>query len=138
MLRCSSFAAWVSGSDVVFAWQFVEVTGRFHPFVQHANDLDHPRLDDAIVENVNRSPDLCAFRTASISDVEAADATGTKFRSLPREWPFGLIHDLSHCGGKNSGVPLPTVGTPAFGTCRKDIGQIDQRWTSEPKPRHAA
>ena len=60
---------------LVLPWQFVEVTARFHPFVQHANDLDHTFLGDAIVENVNRSPDPCVFfsRTACISDVEAAD-----------------------------------------------------------------
>jgi hypothetical protein len=64
----------VCGSDVVFAWQFVEVTARFHPFVQDADDLDHPFLGDAIVENVNRSPDLRAVsRKACMSDVEAAD-----------------------------------------------------------------
>ena len=63
-----------AGSDVAFGWQFVEVTARFHPFVQHSDDLDHTFLGDAIVENVNRSPDLRAFtRTACISDVEAAD-----------------------------------------------------------------
>ena len=63
-----------AGSDVAFGWRFVKVTARFHPFVQHANDLDHPLLGDAIVENVNRSPDRCVFsRTARISEVEAAD-----------------------------------------------------------------
>jgi hypothetical protein len=103
----------------------VKVTARVHPFVQHADDLDHAFLSDAIVENMNWSPDLCAFRTAGISDVEAADTTGTKFGSLPRERPLGLIRDLSHRRSENSGVPLPTLGTPAFSTCRKDIGQID-------------
>lgn len=66
--------SWFANSHVGFGWQFVEVTARFHPFVQHANDLDHPLLGDAIVENVNRSPDPCVFiRTARISDVEAAN-----------------------------------------------------------------
>jgi hypothetical protein len=31
-----------AGSDVVFGRQFVEVTARFHPFVEDADDLDHP------------------------------------------------------------------------------------------------
>ena len=128
----------VAGSDVAFGWQFVEVTARVHPFVQHADDLDHAFLGDAIVENVNRSPDLRAFsRTACISDVEAAD-TGTKVRSLLGERPFGLSRDLAHRGDENSGVPLPAVGAPPLGACRKDVGKIDLRWASEPKPRHAA
>jgi hypothetical protein len=137
MPKAAAHAAWVCGSAVAFGWRLVKVTDRVHPFVQHTDDLDHAFLGSAIVENVNWSPDLCAFRTVGMSEVKAADTTGTKFRALPCEQPFGLIRDLSHCGGENSGVPLPTAGTPAFGTCRKDIGQIDQCWTSEPKPRHA-
>jgi hypothetical protein len=130
--------AWVAGSDVAFRWRFVEVTARFHPFVQHPDDLDHTSLGDAIVENVNRSPDLCACsRTACISDVETAD-TGTKVGSLPGEWPIGLSRDLSHGGDENGCVPLPALGAPPLGARRKDISQIDQRWASEPKPRHAA
>jgi hypothetical protein len=62
------------GSDVAFGRQFVEVTARVHPFVQHPDDLDHTFRGDAIVEKVNRSLDPCAFgRTAGMSDVEAAD-----------------------------------------------------------------
>ena len=65
------------------------MTARVHLFVQHADDLDHTFLGDAIVENVNRSPDLCAFsRTACISDVEAAEI-GTKVRSLLVSGPSG-------------------------------------------------
>ncbi|HUE85814.1 MAG TPA: hypothetical protein VMO26_07015 [Vicinamibacterales bacterium] len=124
-------------SDVAFGCQFVEVTTRFHPFVQHADDLDHAFPGDAIVENVNRSPNLYAFsRTACVSDVEAAD-TRTKVRSLPCEQPVGLSRDLPHRGGENSGVPLPTLGAPTLGTCRKDVGKIDLRGASEAKPRHS-
>jgi hypothetical protein len=32
--------------------------------MQHADDLDHTFLGNAIVENVNLPADLCAFRTA--------------------------------------------------------------------------
>jgi hypothetical protein len=83
-------ATWLDlRADVAFGWQFVEVTARFHPFVQHADDLDHAFLGDAIVENVNRSPDLRAFtKMACVSDMEAAD-TGTKVRSLLGERTSG-------------------------------------------------
>ena len=57
-----------------FGWQFVEVTAWVHPFVQHADDLDHALLCDAIVKNMNRSPDLrSGSRTPRISDMEASD-----------------------------------------------------------------
>jgi hypothetical protein len=68
--------------------------------------------------------------------VEAAD-TRTKVRSLPCERPVGLSRDLSHRGGENSGVPLPSLGAPTFAACRKDVGKIDLRWASETKPRHS-
>ena len=60
-------------SDVAFGWQFVEVTTRFHPFMQHADDLDHAFLGDAIVENVHRSSHVCFSRTSCVPDMEAAD-----------------------------------------------------------------
>jgi hypothetical protein len=127
-----------AGSDIALGGWFGEVTTRVHPFVQHADNLDHTFLGDAIVENMNRSPDLCSVsRTARISDVEAAD-TGTKVRSLLGERPVGLSRDLSHCGGENGCVPLPALGAPPLGARRKDVDKIDLRWTSEPKPRHAA
>lgn len=114
------------------------MTTRVHPFVQHADDLDHAFLGDAIVQNMNRSPDLCAFGgTACISDVEAAN-TGTKVRSLLAERAVRFSRDLSHRGGENSGVPLLALSTPTLGASRKDVGKIDLRWPSEPKPRHAA
>jgi hypothetical protein len=113
------------------------VTARVHPFVQHADDLDHTFLGNAIVENMNWSPDPCAFGAAGISDVEAADPAGTKFGSLPRERPSRLIRDLSHCGCENSGVLLPTLGAPTLGARGKDVGEIDLRRAGEPKPRHA-
>jgi hypothetical protein len=52
------------------------------PSVRAARERSRsPLLGDAIVENVNRSPDRCVFsRTACISDVEAAD-TCTEFAS---------------------------------------------------------
>ena len=106
-------------------------------FVQHADDLDHTFLGDTIVQNVNQSPDLCAFsRTACISNVEAAD-TGTKVRSLHAERAVGLSRDLPHRGGENSGVPLPAIGAPPLGIDGTDIGKIDLRGTSEAKPRHS-
>jgi hypothetical protein len=127
-----------AGSDIAFGRQFVEVTTRVHPFVQQADDLDHAFLGDAIVENVNRSPDLRAFRrTGCVSHVEAAD-TGTKVRPLFGERSVGLSRHLAHRFHENSGVPLPAFGAPSLGACRKDIGKIDLRWASEAKPRHAA
>jgi hypothetical protein len=95
-------------------------------------------LADAVVENMNRPPDFRSVSwTARVSDVEAAD-TGTKVRSLLAERAVGLGRDLSHRGGENSGVPLLAVGSPTIGAGRKDVGKIDLRWASEPKPRHAA
>jgi hypothetical protein len=127
----------LAGSDVAFGWRFVEVAARVHFFMQHPDDLDYPFVGDAIVENMNRSPHLRRVsRTARISDVEAPD-TWTKFGSLLRKRAFWLRRDLPHRGGENSGVPLPTLGAPPLGTCRKDAGEIDLRWASEPKPRHA-
>lgn len=38
----------------------------------------------------------------------------------------------------NSRVPLPALGAPTVGACRKDVGEIDLRGASEPKPRHPA
>jgi hypothetical protein len=108
-----------AGSDVAFGWQFVEVTTRCNPFVQHVDDLDHTFRGDAIVENVNQSPDPCTLRTASILDVEAADTTGAKFRPLPCKRPVGLSSDLSHRGGENGSVPLPPYGARPLSTCRK-------------------
>ena len=35
-----------------------------------------------------------------------------------------LVRDLPHRGGENSGLPLPTLGAPPLGTCRKDVGKI--------------
>jgi hypothetical protein len=137
MRRCSSFAAWFAGSGVAFERQFVQVTAWFHPFVQHADDLDHTFLGDAIEENVNRFPDRCAFsRTACRSDVEAAD-TGTKVRSLSCERLVGLSRDLAHCSDENGGIPLPAFGAPSLSACRKDIDEIDLRRAGEAKPRHS-
>jgi hypothetical protein len=114
------------------------VTARFHPFVQNADDLDHTFLGDAIVENVNRSPDLCALsRTACMSDVEAAD-TRTKVRSILGERPVGLSRDLTHRGGENVCVTLSALGAPPLNAHGKDIGKIDLRGASETKPRHPA
>jgi hypothetical protein len=133
-----SSAAWFAGSDVALAGRFLDVTARVHLFVQHADDLDHTFLGDAIVENVNGSPDLCAFSgTACISDVEAAD-TGTKVRSRLGERPGGLSRHLAHRVSENNGVPLLALGAPTLGACRKDSGKIELRWPSEPKGRHSA
>ena len=125
------------GSDVAFGWRLVEVTARFHPFMQPADDLDHAFLGDAIVENVNRLPDLCAFRTARISDVKATD-TRTKVRSLSCQRPVGLSRDLPHGSRENGSVPLLAFDAPTLGTGGKDVGKIDLRGASEAKPRHAA
>jgi len=111
------------------------VAARVHPFVQHPDDLDRTFLGDAIVENMNRSPDLRSVsRTARLSDVAAA-ATATKVRSLLCQRPVRLGRDLSHRIGNDSRVPLPAVGAPTLGACRKDIGQINLCGASEPKPR---
>jgi hypothetical protein len=136
--KCPHAAALPLGSDIAFGWRFVELTTRVHPFVQHADGLDHIFLGDAIVENVNRSPDLCACSgTACRPDVETAD-TGTKVGSLPSQWPLGLSRDLSHGGDENGCVPLPAFAAPPLSTCRRDVGKIDLRWASESKPYHAA
>jgi hypothetical protein len=134
----SSVAGVYPRSDVVSGWRLVEVTARVHLFVQHPDDLDRALPSDAIVKNINRSPDLRSVnRTARISDVEAAD-TWTEFRSLLRERAYWLVRNLPHSVGKNSRVPLSAVGAPTLGACRKDIGQINLCGVSEPKPRHAA
>jgi hypothetical protein len=113
------------------------VTARFHPFVQHPDDLDHAFLDDAIVENVNRSPDAGGFsRASSIPNVETAN-TWTKFRSRLGKQPFGLSRNLAHRSDEEGGVSLPAFCAPPLGACRKNVGKIDLRWAGEPKPRHA-
>jgi hypothetical protein len=45
---------------------------------------------------------------------------------------------VPHRIGKDSCVPLPTIGAPTLGACGKDVGKIDLRGASEPKPHHAA
>lgn len=113
------------------------MTARVHLLVQHADDLDHTVLGDAIVQNMNRPPDLRSVsRTGRMSEVEAADS-GSEFRSLLRQRAFWIVRDLSHRGGENRGVPLLALGTPTLAACRKDVGKIDLRWAGEPKPRHA-
>jgi hypothetical protein len=69
---------------------------RVDPFVQHVDDLDDFVLGDAIVENVDGSSDVGAFRAVCVSDVDAADTTRTKFRPLPCERPAGLSCKQSH------------------------------------------
>lgn len=116
-------ACWL---NVASARQFVEVTARIHPFMQHADDLDYAFLGDAIVENVNRSPDHpCAFcRASSIPNVEAAN-TWMKFRSGLGKQPFGLNRHLAHRGDEEGSISLPAFCAPPLGACRKDVGQID-------------
>jgi hypothetical protein len=62
-----------AGSDVAFSPQFVEMSAWVHPFVQHADDLDHAVPGKAIVKDVDGPSNLRSHRsTTCVSDMEAA------------------------------------------------------------------
>jgi len=123
-------------SLLLFAQSGIEVSTRFHSFVQDANDLDNAGLCHPIVDGVRRLPDgATAAIPTDVLQMKAADAWKEVF-PIPSHRTLWIGRNLSHAGDQELGVPPPALIAPPLGARRQDLLEVKLRRTGEAKAGH--
>ena len=115
-----------------------DIAAWFHPFVQHADNLDHAWPSHTVVENMYRPSHLRQRVTGTrVPEMKAADAA-CHIGTVPRGGTFRIVRHLEHCDRKKRGVAASALWAPLAGAHGENMRQIGLGEPGQPKSRHGS